>query len=142
MLKFGLAGRAPKDKEDQIKRWMGFWKLVQSPAYKSAKGEIEAMVRAGFDRNYSPSGTLRQLQAILATGSLSTSSRQIQTPTQIIHGESDPLLKPVCGEAIAKRIEGSELHIIPGMGHDLPRQLSPKLSQMIHRHVQDAELHH
>lgn len=139
MLKLGVAGRKPKSEEDQIKRWMSFWKLIQSPDYPTPKNEIEAMVRAGFYRGYHPSGTLRQLQAILATGCLEKQIQHIKLPTQVIHGTDDPLLKPACAKKIAKRIPGSELHLIPGMGHDLPRQLSPRLSQLIHQHIEKAE---
>lgn len=138
MLKFALSGRPPKSSEDQIRRWMGFWKLIQSPDYPTPSHEIEAMVRAGFERGYHPAGTLRQLQAILATESLGSTIRQIKAPTQVIHGENDPLLKPSCGEHIAKKIPNAKLHIIQGMGHDLPRQLSPKLTSLIHQHIESA----
>lgn len=139
MMKFGLTGRPPRNREEQIKRWMGFWRLIQSPNYPTPKEDIEVMVRSGFDRHYSPAGTLRQLQAILATGSLGSTIRSIDVPTQVIHGREDPLLKPECGEAIAKRIKGAQMHLIPGMGHDLPRQLSPQISQLVLDHIKKAE---
>lgn len=139
MLKLGLAGKPPKTKEEQIQRWIGFWKAIQSPRYPTRQRDIEAMVRAGFDRNYTPAGTLRQLQAILATGSLGSCIRRIRVPTQIIHGKHDPLLKPDCARAIAKRIPGSKLHIIDGMGHDLPEQLSPVLATLIQQQIMSVE---
>ncbi|KZY88624.1 hypothetical protein A3752_01165 [Oleiphilus sp. HI0081] len=139
MIKFGLSGRRPKSEEDQIKRWMGFWKLIQSPEYPTPKHDIEAMVRAGFERDYSPAGTLRQLQAILSTGSLEKYIKNVPLPTRVIHGSHDPLLKPACGRIIAKRIPRADFYLVPGMGHDLPRQLSPKLSHLILEHIEQAE---
>ena len=139
MLKLGLAGKPPKTKDEQIQRWIGFWKAIQSPRYPTRQNDIEAMVRAGFDRNYTPAGTLRQLHAILATGSLGPSIRRIRVPTQVIHGKHDPLLKPECAYAIAKRIPDSKLHIIDGMGHDLPEQLSPVLTTLIHKQVTSVQ---
>lgn len=140
LLRLGLAGRAPKSKEELVQRWIKFWRLIQSPDYRTPKQEIENMVRAGFDRNYAPAGTLRQLQAIIASGSLEKIIRTIEVPTQVIHGTKDPLLKPLCGRAIAKHIPGAHLHLIPGMGHDLPKQLSDKLAHLIHQHIETALL--
>lgn len=139
MLRFGFAGRPPKSPEDQIKRWIGFWKLIQSPHYPTPRHEIETMVRAGFQRDYTPAGTLRQLQAILATGSLESCIQNIRLPTQVIHGVHDPLLKPLCGKKIARRVPAANLHLISGMGHDLPRQLSPRISFLLHQHMEQAE---
>ena len=47
--------------------------------------------------------------------------RTIAAPTLVIHGEVDPLIPVAAGRATAAAIEGSELIVIEGMGHDLPR---------------------
>ena len=38
----------------------------------------------------------------------------------MIHGEEDPLVTVSGGKATAAAVPGSELIVIPGMGHDLP----------------------
>ena len=35
------------------------------------------------------------------------------------------------GKAVARAISGARLHLIPGMGHDLPRALWPMLTDLI-----------
>ena len=40
-------------------------------------------------------------------------------------GTSDPLVRPNGGRATARAIPGARLHLIEGMGHDLPRKLWP-----------------
>jgi pimeloyl-ACP methyl ester carboxylesterase len=45
----------------------------------------------------------------------------VRAPTLVIHGEDDPLIPVAAGRATAAAIDGSELVIVPGMGHDLPR---------------------
>ena len=45
----------------------------------------------------------------------------------MIHGTDDPLVPFRGGAATARAISGAELIAIPGMGHDLPREVWPKL---------------
>ena len=48
-------------------------------------------------------GTARQLAAILASGSRTAALRQLDVPTVVIHGESDPLVPLRAGVATAQR---------------------------------------
>lgn len=140
MYKLGKSGLAAQDVESVTKRWIKFWIDVQSPDYPTSKKRIIDSVTRSFERSFSPGGAIRQLQAILATGGLEHDIRKITAPTQVIHGMSDPLLKPECGKAITKEIPNAKLHLVPGMGHDLPEQISLYLTQIISRHIKKAEL--
>ena len=44
----------------------------------------------------------------------------VTTPTLVIHGELDPILPLANGRAIHDQIAGSRLHVLPGVGHELP----------------------
>jgi pimeloyl-ACP methyl ester carboxylesterase len=59
-------------------------------------------------------------------------------PTLVIHGEADPLVDQSGGKATAAAVPGSELMIIPGMGHDLPRQTWPTIVGGIVRNARSA----
>jgi len=48
-----------------------------------------------------------------------------------VHGSADPLIRPAGGKAVAKAIPGAKLHIIDGMGHDLPPQLHARLAAVL-----------
>ena len=48
-------------------------------------------------------------------------------PALVIHGLSDKLVHVSGGRATARAIPGAELVLIPGMGHDMPRELWPVL---------------
>jgi pimeloyl-ACP methyl ester carboxylesterase len=52
-------------------------------------------------------------------------------PTLVIHGADDPLVPAACGEDTARSINGAELKIIPGMGHDLPVELANEIADAI-----------
>ena len=139
MFKLSKVGKGQNDMASVLKRWQYFWSSVQSPAYPTPAEHIKKLIKHNFERCYSPGGTIRQIQAMLATGSIEAIIRHITAPTLIIHGTNDPLLKPACGKAIARNIKSSKLELIKGMGHDLPEQLIPQFIQLIDDHVQGTK---
>ena len=46
-------------------------------------------------RSYDPAGVARQLMAIAASGDRTAVVRRIKAPTLVIHGDEDPLLRPL-----------------------------------------------
>jgi len=138
MLKLSKTGPTANDIQSVTKRWMNFWQVVQSPDYPTPTATIRELMEANYRRNFSPGGTLRQIQAILATGSLENTIRNIDVPTLVIHGALDPLLKPACGKAISKRIKGAQFRLIQGMGHDLPGPLIPEFVRLISDNVKSG----
>jgi pimeloyl-ACP methyl ester carboxylesterase len=69
--------------------------------------------------------------AVLATGDLTPRLKRITCPATVIHGACDPLLRPAGGRASARAIKGAKLHIIKGMGHDLPMSVLPQVADLI-----------
>lgn len=129
-----LAGYGVKkghDKETAVMRSLQFWKKVSSPRFPTPEEEILTRLASDYDRSYRPAGYLRQSHAIIATGGFKRLLSRINSPTQIIHGSSDPLVHMKGGIASAKTIRDAKLEIIRGMGHDFPQQLVPKLTELI-----------
>ena len=60
-------------------------------------------------------------------------------PTLVIHGEQDALVDVSGGRATAAAVPGSELLLVEGMGHDLPRALWPQLTERIVGLIRRAE---
>jgi len=91
--------------------------------------------RAGrlFDRGNHPAGTARQMAGVVTAEDRTELLRQIRVPTAVIHGEQDPLVNVSGGRATAAAIPDAELVILPGMGHDLPRELWPQIIDEIAR---------
>ena len=48
--------------------------------------------------------------------------KTIRVPAVVLHGDEDPLVPLDAGRDVAANIPGAELHIIPGMGHDIPQR--------------------
>ena len=97
------------------------------------------MFGLSFDRGMSPDGFSRQIGAIFATGNRTRALRQITAPTLVIHGLADRAVAPSGGRATARAIRDAHLLLLAGMGHDLPRELWPLLTDAITRNAERAE---
>jgi pimeloyl-ACP methyl ester carboxylesterase len=63
----------------------------------------------------------------MASGDRTGQLRRLAVPTVVIHGTDDPLVPFRGGVATARAIPDAEFIAIPGMGHDLPREVWPKV---------------
>lgn len=89
-------------------------------------------------RSVYPAGLPRQLAAIIDDGDRTSRLAAVRTPTLVLHGEADPLVKMAGGEATAAAISGARLVTVPGWGHDLPVPLIPRLASEIAAHARSA----
>jgi pimeloyl-ACP methyl ester carboxylesterase len=94
-----------------------------------------ALAAASYDRGLCPTGTTRQLAALLATGSLESELAGLRLPVLVIHGTDDTLIDVSGGRRTAEVIPGAELLIVPDMGHDRPEALWPVLCGAIETHT-------
>jgi pimeloyl-ACP methyl ester carboxylesterase len=74
-----------------------------------------------------PSASIRQVAAIIAGGDRTSALAELRLPTLVVHGDADPLVNVTGGRATAAAIKGAELLEVEGMGHDLPREVWPRL---------------
>jgi len=65
--------------------------------------------------------------------------KRIKAPTLVIHGKADKLIRPSGGRATASAIPGAKLDVIDGMGHDLPREVWPRILDGIEQTAARAE---
>jgi pimeloyl-ACP methyl ester carboxylesterase len=104
-------------------------------AIGSKKGFDEEYVRErvalSWDRGINRAGYGRQLAAITADGNRSKRLARVKAPTLVIHGNDDRLVSPSGGRATAKAIPGAKLLKVDDMGHDMPRQVWPKIIDAI-----------
>jgi proline iminopeptidase len=77
------------------------------------------------------------MAAILESGDRRGLLRKIRIPTLVIHGKADVLIPVESGIDIANNIKDSTLHLVEGMGHDLPKQIQPRLAQWITDFIQE-----
>jgi pimeloyl-ACP methyl ester carboxylesterase len=119
--------RAPRDKDAAVEYFVRVFRLIGSKGFPSDEDRIRELAAEAYDRGHSPAGTGRQLAAIMASGDRTDRLRGLRVPTLVFHGRDDPLVPFRGGRATADAIPGARLVAIPGMGHDLPRQVWPQL---------------
>ena len=78
-------------------------------------------------------GVARQMVAIVSQPDRTQRLREITVPTLVIHGTADKMVHVSGGRATSRAIPGSELLLVPGMGHDLPEQLHDTFAESIRR---------
>ena len=122
-----------RGREGYIQASTQFWKKIQSPAYPT--DPVKGAERAGetFDRGFSAGGVMRQMVAVLSSPNRTKALKALRIPTAVVHGLEDRMVHSSGGRATAAAIRGSELVLIPGMGHDLPPALFEQFAAVIRR---------
>ena len=133
-----LTRRAPAGRDAYVEYFVRVFRMIGSRAYPQDEARTRELAAATYDRCHDPAGTARQLGAILASGSRTAALRTLELPAVVIHGEADPLVPLRAGMATARAIPGAELVRIPGMGHDMPRELWPTYVDAIARNADRA----
>lgn len=126
-----LSRPSGRDAEAVVKHMEGLMSVIGSPAFPPEPAVQRERLHGMVKRAWRPKGTVRQLVAVAADGDRSALLAQIQAPTRVIHGEADPLVPVAAGRDLLSRIAGAQGDFIPGMGHDLPAQLWPRLADGI-----------
>ncbi|MDO5700882.1 MAG: alpha/beta hydrolase [Bowdeniella nasicola] len=86
--------------------------------------DIVELARAMWRRGVSWAGWERQRRAMETTEPWAHRLGEISVPTVVVHGSEDPVIPPEGGRQLAKGIEGADFHLIEGMGHQQPPELS------------------
>lgn len=134
-----LFSAPPRTKEQAQDRAMEFWGTVGSTGFAIDEAEVRARAARAWDRGHYPTGVLRHLAAIGATGDRTPRLRFVKKPTLVVHGTVDPLVRPIGGRLTAEAIDGARLEMIEGMGHDLPRGAWPKIQGAMRELFERAE---
>jgi pimeloyl-ACP methyl ester carboxylesterase len=124
--------RPPADsREAFIARAIEAARIIGSPGYLPDEEWRAELAGRIWDQGIDPAGTMRQSMAMFASGDRTEAVRGIGVPTLVVHGDSDPLVNVGAGRRTAELIKDAELMVIPGMGHDLPRQVWPALADAV-----------
>ena len=133
-----IAGRTSR--QQFIAQSVITWGAIGSPGYPTSQDEVRERAAQTFDRGISAGGVARQTLAVLAQPDRSRSLRELDVPALVIHGTADRLVHVSGGRATARALPNAELMLIPGMGHDLPRELWTVYADGIERTAKRAGL--
>lgn len=124
----------PTDRAAVIEHGVRLIQTISGDGYTASRERAQRLAERSYDRGYHAAGTLRQFAAIIASGNRTRLLETIHVPTLVIHGDRDPLIPPEGGKDTAAHIPGAKLVMMHGMGHDLPPELLPQLTDAIAAH--------
>lgn len=126
-----LLRRPQHGREGYIEDHLNTYRTIGSRGFDFEEEHKRARASRCFDRGIHTAGSARQMAAIVTASDRTQALGQLRLPATVIHGEADPLVNVSGGRATADAIPGARLMLIPGMGHDLPRELWPQIIEAI-----------
>ncbi|WP_410648073.1 alpha/beta fold hydrolase [Amycolatopsis sp. cmx-4-54] len=130
----------PRGREEYVDSLVRTFRVIGSPGYPFDEARMRERAERSFDRGVNPGGTARQLAAIVSSRDRFRALRRLEVPALVVHGSKDPLVHVSGGRATARALRKSEVDIVPGMGHDLPRAIWPRLTRGLVRTADRADV--
>jgi pimeloyl-ACP methyl ester carboxylesterase len=130
-----LLAPRPRTAEQAGEAAVQMFRIIGLVTDAAEEERLRAVGRRSFERGQSPRGFLRHLAAIAASGDRTARLRNVKTPTLVIHGALDPLIRASAGRATAKAIPGARYLEIARMGHFLPRDRWDQVTGAIAEHA-------
>ena len=122
---------AKDDIEGRIDQSIKLFELIGTPGKNYDTPQFRKNMQAYIKRGGDDGGFLRQMAAIIGSKNRKELLKSINTPTLIIHGDIDPLIKVKNAYSAKKLIQSSKLEIIKGMGHLLDEESYAKFQDKL-----------
>ena len=115
----------PEGRDGDIALGLALARAIASPGYPFDEAEARARIERDAASGVRDTGAQsRQAGAKWRGGTLAG----IRVPTLVLHGGADPLIRPAAARRTAAAIPGARLVILPGVGHDLPAAVWPRVA--------------
>lgn len=106
--------------------------ILGSPGYPRNDETLKAKAGMLYDRAFYPDGASRHLLASIASADGRVPHlASITAPTLVIHGKDDPLVPVASGQDLADTVEGADILVIAGMGHEYPDPVCGRIASAI-----------
>lgn len=120
--------RFPEGYDGDVAAALTLARAIGSPGYPFD----DAPARAAAEREASSGirdakAQSRQIGATWHGGRLA----ELRVPALVLHGAQDPVVRPSAARTTAAAISGARLVLLPGVGHDLPRPLWPRIADEV-----------
>jgi pimeloyl-ACP methyl ester carboxylesterase len=125
----------PREREANIEYTVKGMRELAGPGFAFDEQRARRMAATLYDRCFCPEGAARQFLALLSSGNRRPALTKLTLPTLVIHGTCDPLVPVEHGRDLAEAVPGADLLIIEGMGHNLPREVWPRIVAAIAAHT-------
>lgn len=114
-------------------------RLCSSTDYPFDEAWIRELGGIAYDRSYAPEGNARQWSMLQKGFDFRDGLQHAAMPTAIIHGRADALIPASASFELGRLLPSSEVHIFPGMGHEIVPALWDEFAEIIHRTMRRAQ---
>ncbi|MFC5950048.1 alpha/beta fold hydrolase [Pseudonocardia lutea] len=125
----------PDTDDGRVGAGIALARRISSPGYPfdeaAARRTVEREMASGGGGFDDAAAQGRQTAAPWSGGRLA----DLRTPTLVLHGAQDPVVRPSAARAVARAVPAARLVVLPGVGHDLPEALWPRLTGEVRAHV-------
>jgi len=121
------------ERAEALEKFIERERASASTAYPYDEDWVRELGTRGYDRCYAPEGVLRQLAAMIRWKSTPEALGGLEMPSSIIHGRADGRIKVEAALDLGRLLKTSELHIFPGLGHEIPEPLWDEFATIIMR---------
>jgi pimeloyl-ACP methyl ester carboxylesterase len=121
------------EREEAIEEFVVRERISASTAYPYDEAWVRELGTRAYDRCYAPDGILRQLCAMIRWAPTLEALGSLEMPSSIIHGRADGRIRAEAALDIGGFLKNSELHIYPGLGHEIPEPLWDEFATIIMR---------
>lgn len=119
-----MRGDSP-DAAAEGRRWVALFRLLGSPGYPLDEEQWHNAGKLLFEAGGYAKGSARHTAAYAGAGDLRPALAKLTVPALVVQGRDDPLQSWRAGKAVADAIPGARFLLLPGVGHDLPREVWP-----------------
>ena len=116
-----------RTEEDYVEAMVAFQRLLASPGYADSTDRLRRRGHQTWARGVNPRAGLHHMLAVLTQSDRTDALGDLDVPALVVHGMDDRMVHASGGRATARAIPGSALLSLPGMGHDLPPEVQPRL---------------
>ena len=132
---FAPAPRTAEQAAENVARLFAAIGTVGGRLDAEDEARIRDLGRKAYQRGMSPRGFLRHFAAIAASGDRTERLRAVRTPTLVIHGADDPLLRVAGGRWTARAIPGARYLEVAGMAHFIGKSRWDQIATAIIDHA-------
>ena len=115
-----LLRQPSKTREGLIEHYVDVYRVLCGLPDQFDSDRIRTLAAMALDRHPVRGSLPRHIGAIMASGSRRKALRGLQTPTLMVHGTRDPLVRPYGARVMERLIPNARVEWIEDMGHELP----------------------
>ncbi len=128
----------PVSRQEQVDELVSRARLAASTNHPFDEAWATQLAQMSLDRCDRTDGVTRQGAAMMQAGDWREALERLTMPVAIFHGRADRLVKIEAGFELGRRLKTSELHIYPGMGHEIALPLWDEFADIIARTARRA----